>query len=182
MKTKYLVFVFIFILIAFPSESLAKEKRGAKLQIQKKDATYLTGELIAVKKESLLLVDSDTAVDIAVALDDIEVIEILKKPKLLIGAGIGLVFGAAVGTGSGFILGDDEPRAGDEQGNFKTRTAAEKALVNSILFGLIGLIGGGIVGADMGKTETIYFSDLTPEEKAEALQKLSSKARIPDLK
>jgi hypothetical protein len=34
----------------------------------------------------------------------------------------------------------------------------------------------------MGKTETIYFSDLTPEEKAEALQKLSSKARIPDLK
>jgi hypothetical protein len=47
---------------------------------------------------------------------------------------------------------------------------------------LIGLIGGGIVGADLGKTETIYFNDLTPEEKTESLQKLSSKARIPDLK
>jgi hypothetical protein len=182
MKTKYLIFVFIFILIALPSELLTKGRRGAKLQIQKKDATYLTGELIAVKKESLLLVDSDTAVDISVALDDIEVIEILKKPKLLFGAGIGLVLGAAVGTASGFILGDDEPRSGDEQGNFKTRTAGEKALVNSILFGLIGLIGGGIVGADLGKTETIYFNDLTPEEKTETLQKLSSKARIPDLK
>jgi hypothetical protein len=182
MKIKYSVFVFIIILTVFPSDLLTKGRQGAKLQIQKTDNTYLTGELIAVKKESLLLVDSDTAADISVALDDIEVIEILKKPKVLFGAGIGLIFGAAVGTASGFILGDDEPRSGDEQGDFKTRSASEKALINSIMFGLIGLIGGGIVGADLGKTETIYFSDLTPEEKTETLQKLSSKARIPDLK
>ena len=182
MKTKYFVFVLIFVLIAFPSELLTKERRGAKLQIQKKDNTFLTGELIAVKTESLLLVDQDTAADISVALDEIDTIEILKKPKVLFGAGMGLLFGAAIGTASGFILGDDEPRLGDEQGDFKTRTASEKALVNSILFGLIGLIGGGIVGADMGKTETIYFNDLTPEEKTKTLQKLSSKARIPDIK
>jgi len=42
------------------------------------------------------------------------------------------------------------------------------------------LVGGGILGADMGKSDTIYFQELTPEEKAETLKKLRSKARIPD--
>jgi hypothetical protein len=181
MKTKYLVFVLILILL-FPSPTFTKERRGIKLQIQKKDGEFLAGELIAVKEESLLLIDSDTDADVTVALDDIEVIEIFKKNNLLLGAGIGMVFGVAVGTASGFILGDDDPRSGIEQGDFKSRTASEKALVNSILFGLIGLIGGGIVGADTGKTKTIYFSELTPEEKAETLKNLSSKALVRNSK
>ena len=88
----------------------AKERRGAKIKIYKTKPYMegtpweippdISGELITVKQDSLLLLDAEGK-DVSVAISEIKVIVVMKKSRPLFGAGIGLLGGA----GSGAIVG-----------------------------------------------------------------------------
>jgi len=149
----------------------AKERRGAILIIIKKDGEQIEGELIVVKKNSLLLfVGKDVSIDI----EDIKIIRIVKKSKVLKGMGIGLLIGA----GGGAILGYAQ---GDDYGTM-AMTAEGKALAFGMAFGFLGLLTGLGFGAAAGTDKTIQLEGMTDSEIKEALEKLRKKARIPDYK
>ena len=49
----------IFSLVILSGNITAQEKKGAKLVVTKNDGQQVTGELITVKKDSLLLLDAE---------------------------------------------------------------------------------------------------------------------------
>ena len=144
----------------------AKERRGAKLIITKKDGQQIEGELITVKPNSLLLLDTDGK-DVSVDIADIKVIRVVKKSKALLAGGIGLLIGGGIGA----LVGGTLPVEG----------------VNYYIlpFVLIGaLIGGALIGGIIYwfiKTDkTIQIEGITDSEIQAALDKLRKKARIRD--
>ena len=180
-KTAVLITLCLSLMLA-SSEMTAKERRGAQLKIFKKDGEYITGELIAVKTNALLLMDSTSSADVSVSLEEIESIEIEKKPRILLGAGLGLTIGAGVGVLTGFLFGGDEPEGTEEPGEFKTRSASQKALSIGALFGIIGAVGGGITGAYTRGEEVIQIGGRSQQEIEMYLEKLRLNARYPDFK
>jgi len=147
-----------------------KEKHGAKLLITKKDGQQISGELIAVKPNSLLLLDTEGK-DVSIDIADIKVIRIVKKSKALQGLGIGLL----IGGGLGILLGATES-AGAE--GFEGLGGAVIALL-----GIVGgLLIGGVVGSSAGKDEAIPIEGKPPAFIEFNLEKLRKKARIRDYK
>ena len=99
--------IFTALFLVFPLMMLsvklyAKERRGAKLIFTKKDGQLTEGELITVKPNSLLLLNTEGK-DVSVDIADIKVIKIVKKSKFWKGAGIGLSIAALTGVVAGTI-------------------------------------------------------------------------------
>ena len=106
-KGEKLVSLFlIFSLIMLSANLYAKERRGATLIITKKDGQQIKGELITVKPNSLLLLDTEGK-DVSVDIADIKVIRIVKKSKVLQGLGFGLLIGAGLGALNGAVMSKD---------------------------------------------------------------------------
>ncbi len=170
---KFISLFLVFSLVMLSTSLYAKERRGAKLLITKKDGQQIKGELITVKPNSLLLLNTegkDESVDIA----DIKVIRIVKKSK----AGKAALLGGLFGGLSGALVAV-----------YTYEEAWTGAGVGvPILYGLIlGAIGGGIgaligalSGAIAGTDKTIQIEGMTSSEIQEALDKLRKKARIRD--
>ncbi len=167
---KFISSFLIFSLVMLSVNLNAKERRGATLIITKKDSQQIEGELITVKPNSLLLLNTegkDESIDIA----DIRVITIVKKSKVGEGALYGLLIGGAIGvvcggsSGDGFILSSEE-----------------QAAIGGLVFGLLGALLGAGIGAVAGTDKTIHFEGMTDLEIRKALDKLRKKARIPDYK
>jgi len=191
-------FIALFLISSFltlPANLNAKERRGATLIIQRKgdqvrrvkktrfdgtpwettDITGIWGELIAVKPNSLLLLDA-SGKDVSVDIADIKAIRIVKKSKFFQSLGIGLLIGGAAGALIGYSDGDDP------YDNFFSWTAEQKAGIGAISFGLVGLTLGGIAGLTSGTDKTIQIEGMSDLEIREALEKLRKKARIRDYK
>lgn len=66
MKIKFIALIIIFFLFASSGSLKANENRGAEFVIQKTDGHRIRGELIAVKANSLLLLESESAADVSV--------------------------------------------------------------------------------------------------------------------
>jgi len=154
-KSKKFISLFLaFSLMMLSANLYAKERRGAKLTVTKKDGQQIEGELITVKPNSLLLL-SITGRDVSVDIADIKVIKIVKKSKALLGAGIGLLAGiVAVKIG--------------------------KWIIFALIYPSIGMITGGLWGGYIGRDKTIQIEGMTDLEIKEALDKLRKKARIRD--
>lgn len=138
------------------------QEPGAKLVIKKKDGQEIQGELIAVKKDSLLLKDAGSGADESVDVGDINKITIVKKSKAL-------KYGLLVGGGLGLIFGISE--AGEEVHGFIP------SLIDGFVWGtLIGAIAGAVAGID----KTIQIEGKSDSEIKEVLEELRKKARVPD--
>ncbi len=172
---KFISLFLIFSLVMLSANLYAKERRGAKLIITKKDGPLIEGELIAVKQNSLLLLDTDGK-DLSVDIADIKVIRVMKKSNVGKGALYGLLISGAAGALLGFASGDDE------SGFLLNFTAEEKALIAGASLGITGLILGVTIGATSGKDKTIQLEGMSDSEIQEALDKLRKKARIRDYK
>ncbi len=158
---------------AFTSNSYAKEKKhGAELEIQKKDGQSVRGELLTVKDNSLLVMESGSLSGISVDISDVHKIKILKKSRLLKGLGFGLLIGGGSGVLLGFLSGDDPS-------GWFSMTAGQKALAGGLAFGILGVPIGGIWGAIKGIDESIVLEGRSPEEIKLILKKLNSKSRFP---
>ncbi|MBA7646959.1 hypothetical protein ES703_54727 [subsurface metagenome] len=148
---------------------LAKERRGAKLLITKKDGQQIEGELITVKPNSLLLLNTegkDESIDIA----DIRVITIVKKSKVGKGALYGLLIGGVIGVVEGIREGKD---------GF-ILSSSELVAMGGLVFGLLGALLGAGIGAVAGTDKTIQIEGMSDSEIHETLNKLRKKARIRD--
>ena len=168
---KFIALFLAFSLMMLSVNLYAKERRGAKLIVTKLDGQLIKGELIAVKPNSLLLLDTegkDESIDIA----DIRVITIVKKSKVGKGALYGLLIGGVIGVVEGIREGKD---------GF-IFSSSELAAMGGLVFGLLGALLGAGIGAVVGKDKTIHFEGMTDSEIEEALEKLRKKARIRDYK
>ena len=105
---KLTVLLLAFSTLALSGNIFAKERKGANLFIQKKDGTQVKGELIAVKQNSLLLIERNSGADETVDIRKIGIIRIVKKSKTLAGCITGLFLGAAVGYAVGYPHGYNE--------------------------------------------------------------------------
>jgi hypothetical protein len=154
--------------------ALSARGRGAKLEITLKDGHYIEGELIAVKPDSLLLLDpaqKDESIDIA----GIRSIRMIRKSKAGLGAACGLLAGV---VGAAIISSGqketDNPLVLIGQG-MEVAGAA-------VAFGGIGLgigISGGLLA---GKDKWIQLEGKSEAEVRQALAYLRGKARIRDFK
>ena len=171
---KFIALFLVFSLLALSGNLIAKERRGAEIVIQKKDGQHVRGELLAVKKDSLLLL-SDFWTDVSVDIKDVKVIKIVRKSKAL----IGLIAGGALGALLGLATYD------------KPVTKKDSFMANIIDFGpeyvavggaALGAILGVAIGAAIGTDETIQIEGKSDWGIKAALEKLRKKARIRDYK
>jgi hypothetical protein len=157
----------LILLSIFPIELFA-ENKGAEVLITRIDHSQISGELIAVKSNSILILNSENDKDLSVPLTDIWTVKIIKRAKPLRGAGLGFLGGAATGFFYGLINpGDAEP---------DSLYPKLWALVFSGPGILIGLITEGIFAKD----RTYLIKGRPPQYQEADLKKLRSKARVKD--
>lgn len=176
LSKKFIALFLIFSLVMLSANLYAKERRGAKLIVTKKDGQLIEGELIAVKPNSLLLLDTEGK-DVSVGIADIKVITIVKKSKALVGATFGAFAGGGIGAVVAPLIGAPAPII------FSSMAAEKKTILGGIFFGfIIGAVCGGLIGADAGTDKKIQIEGKSDSEIQEALDKLRKKARIRNYK
>jgi hypothetical protein len=176
-KGKKLLSLFlVFSLVLLSVNLYAKERRGAKLIITKKNGFQTEGELITVKPNSLLLLNTEGR-DISVGIADIRVIKIVKKSQAWVGALSGFLMGGALGASLGISYAEKEK----SKPYFMAGYMADWAILGYGLgLGAIGALLGGLIGASVGTDKTIQIEGMSDSEIREALNKLRKKARIRD--
>ncbi len=141
----------------------AGERGGSKLRIQKNDGQQLAGELITVKKDSLLLLDSETNADLSVDIKDVKAITIVKKSRAfqvgIYGVLAGILYASA--TRKPF-------RYEDKSQDFW-------------MTGIYGGAAGAALGTVLGIDKMIQIQGKSDTEIQQALEKLSKKARVPGI-
>jgi hypothetical protein len=171
---KLVATVLAFMILVLPGALSARERRGAKLGITLKDGHYFAGELIAVKPDSLLLLNpaqKDESIEIA----GIRSIRIVRKSKALLGAGCGLL-AAVVAT----VIVSSGQKESDNP--FELFGQGLEVAGAAVAFGGIGLgigIGGGLLA---GKDKLIQLEGKSESEVRKAMAYLRGKARIRDYK
>ena len=187
---KFTALLLVFSLIVLPA-SLYARKRGVQLIITKMDGQTMRGELIAVKKNALLLLDSKTKIDISINVREIKFIKVGKKSKVIQGMGVGV----AIGGISGMLIGATKE---NEENDVETPVflfillplllmvpSGEKTenMVNGLLVGAgVGLLVGTSLGVIAEKNRHIQIEGMTDTEIQETLDYLRKKARIRDYK
>ena len=178
---KFTALFLILSLVTLYANLYAKERRGATLIIQRKSdqikdtrlkdtpwETYyrpgIKGELIVVKPNSLLLLDTEGK-DVSVGIEDIKVIKIVEKPGVAVGALAGLLGGV------GFVA--------LREINIVTRVVLLGALSGWQVVA-VWTIAGALLGALLKESKKIKIEGKSDSEIEEALEYLRKKARIRD--
>ena len=87
--------------------SFAKEKHGAQLVITKTNGTEIRGELIGLKQDSTLILESSSRIGASIDISDIKVIKIVKGSIPVAGVIVGLVGGGVMGQALAWISTDN---------------------------------------------------------------------------
>lgn len=151
--------------ISLPGALLAKERRGADLDIVRRNGLRSSGELIAVKQSSLLLLNA-AGQDVSVESADISSLTIHKKSRATKGSLTGFLIGSVVGGIAGAAV---------DIGEYKSQGVVLGALVFGIAGGFIGMVAGSASGS----SETIDFEKLPEPEVQKAMTRLRGMARMP---
>ena len=188
LSKKFIALFFAFSLMAISCTTMttqrqkrfesSKERRGAKLIITKTDGQQIEGELITVKPNSLLLLDTEGK-DVSVDIADIKVIRVMKKSQFWVGALSGFLMGGAFGASLGISYAEKEK---SKPGLLAGYMADWAILGYGIGLGAIGALLGGLIGAAVGTDKTIQIEGRPDLEINEVLEKLRKKARIRDYK
>jgi hypothetical protein len=177
-EKKLVALFFVFSLLFLSVDLCAKEKRGANIKIYKIktemkewpwEKADIRGELIAVKKNILLLKEKETGVDVSVDVSEIKSIKVMEGSTTLGDAALG----ALVGVLAGGLVGLAQP-VGDGFLSELDRAA------NFGKYALVGVAVGGIGGALLGMDESLQIEGKSDWDVSRALEKLRKKARIRD--
>ena len=163
---KFVSLFLIFSLVVLSANLYAKERRGAKLIITKLDGQLIEGELITVKPNSLLLLDTEGK-DVSVGIEDIKVIKIVEKPGVAAGAVAGLLTGVAF--------------AALRETSIVLRIVILGPLSWWQVAGALTIVGA-ILGAFLKESKKIKIEGMSDSEIQETMDKLRKKARIRDYK
>ena len=129
------------LLMLAATEAIAGQKRGAAVVVTMRDGRQASGELIAVKPESILILDpegKDTSFD----LTEIVMIRVHRRSK----AGTSALIGLAIGVGAGIAGGYISAGTGEDS-DFK---GGMRALFFAPIGGLVGALGGLTAGLHAG--------------------------------
>jgi hypothetical protein len=152
-------------LLAAPGGLSAKERKGADLVVTKLDGTLVSGELIAVRPDSLVLLAISGA-DVSVGSAEISSVRIVRPSKI----GTGALWGGLGGVLAGGILGGLASNDLDSLG-------ALGIVIWGSVFGAIGGLGGLGIGTLMSVDTVVPFAG-EPEETVRArLEKLRGYSR-----
>ena len=165
MKQTISLFLTVSILI-LSGNSFARERKGTDLIIQRTDGTQIRGELIAVKADSLLLLERESGADMTIEIDAVKFITVVNKLNALDGFITGSILGLILGSCGPPTM----PMCGPP-----SREEKEEWFLRGII--TCALIGTGI-GAAFGKNKTIQLEGQSDYETQEILKKLRKKARI----
>jgi len=164
---KFVSLFLVFTLMMLSVNLYAKERRGAKLIITKKDGQQVEGELITVKPNSLLLLNTDGK-DVSVDIGEIKIIKVVKKSEI----GKGALWGLIIGTGLGALVGGIGGSGNEDYGFFGG--AAFITMFSAPGGALIGVFAASAVGTD----KKIYIDGMADSEIQETLDYLRKKARV----
>jgi hypothetical protein len=138
------------LLVLATTDAFAGQKRGADVVVTMRDGRQASGELIAVKPESILILDP-AGKDASFDLSEIVMIRVHRKSK----AGTGALTGLAIGAGAGIAGGYISAGTG-EDADFK---GGMRAMLLGSIGGLVGLIAGSAAGASAGGDLDIRISN-----------------------
>ena len=169
-RKKFISLFLISSLVMLSANLYAKERRGAKLIITNKDWQQIKGELIAVKPNSLLLLNTKGR-DVSVKIEEIKEIVLMKRVNALGGAIAGFLVGGLVG-GKISVSGE----------SLFSERYDETALIGILIGGALGLLSGILIVKNLAGKEKIQIEGMTDSEIQEAMDKLRKKARIRDYK
>jgi small nuclear ribonucleoprotein (snRNP)-like protein len=180
---KKIVTLVIVSCLLFPSGALfAKERQGAELVITKTDGTEIKGELIAVKKNSTLLLESSSRIGGSIDVSEAKIIKIVKGSNTGVGVFFGLLAGGATEAIIGHSIGYNEPEQDPITDLFKIRDLS--GALGTIVGGVIGLLAGGLFGGAIGSSirnyETFGIKGKSQEQIDLVLRILRTQARFPD--
>jgi len=161
----------VFSLMMLSVNLYAKERRGAKLLITKKDWQLIEGELITVKPNSLLLLNTEGK-DVSIDIADIRIIRIMKKSM----AGEGALTGLLIGGGGLGLIAFITNIGNEDHGPIAS------FIDTIILIGLPLALIGAIIGAVSKGSKTIQIEGMTESKIKKTLDKLRKKARIRNYK
>jgi hypothetical protein len=158
--------VLILTLGAWPA--YAQKRRGASVVVVTRDGGRSGGELIAVKRDSLLVMD-ESGRDHSFELDGVESVVVTRSPRVGMGALFGMILGLGAGIGlSSALYHDADP----------CESIGRRASI--ILLGpVVGLVGGALAGSAAGKDLTIRIpGGSDPGQRVAALVRLRKYARV----
>lgn len=172
-KTKrgWLLF-FIMAFMAIPEGLAAKAKHGAGVVITERDGLTVKGELIVVRRDSVLLKESGSSYDVSIPLSAIKTIKVDQGSGAVPGVILGIATGGIIGMYTGQAIGKDD----GGWLNFETLFMAIGAAAGVVIGGGSGLW----IGSSIRKYETFYLERAAPEGIPLILGKLRSRARFPD--
>jgi hypothetical protein len=172
----------VFSLLFLSGNMFAQEKQGALILVSKVDGQLIKGELVAVKQNSLLLLDSNLNLDVNVDIGEIDQIEVIRKDK---GAVIGgsIVGGALLG---GIIAGSRESKFPEKDNPLEEAISSLYRTAETGVNAIIGIVGGILVGTLVGvglsSNQVFMIEGSSNTEIDFILKKLHKKARIPNYK
>jgi len=160
-------------LVLLSPDLAAKDRRGAKLEVTCRDGRRLIGELVAVKSDSLLLAQEYSGLDTSIAIANVRRVRIVKKSKAGKWGTTGAVIGFCGGALRGY--GQRDPYRDDEMWPLAS-------IYYGMLYGLGGLLAGGIGGALMPRGDTLTFEGSSQAEVDLMLGKLRRLALVTDFR
>jgi hypothetical protein len=178
MKAKRKKFIALFLIFSLLTINCFPKRRGINLNVTRTDGQPIKGELIAVKENSLLLLEKEVRVDVSINISDVKIITIkgpttvlkLTAPILLAALGAflgGFVWWLSSAGGLGYIGAGIEESKKDQK-----KFAGYGALI-------LGCLGIGVMFAT---DKTIQIEGMSDSEIQETLKKLRKKARIRKFK
>jgi hypothetical protein len=167
----------LFLVFSLLTINCFPKRRGINLNVTKADGQPIKGELIAVKENSLLLLEKEAGVDVSINISDVKIITVkglttgmrLAAPIAL--AAAGSIAGLAVWLGVSlfgllYITAEEGKMEQDRK--------------NAIKYGAFILGSLGLVVAITATDKTIQIEGMTDLEIQETLNKLRKKARVRD--
>jgi hypothetical protein len=164
----------VFTLLCLSGIVFGKESRGTMLIVHKKNGQIIRGELIAVKRNSLLLLESESGRDVSIPNNSINVLE----KGVVKGAVIGFLIGAGVGLALGLVW--NSSTSDNDSDSFIDFNFNISPWQSALGLGVVGALLGAAIGAKSNQSEVVILEGKSQAERNAIFRELRSEARVPN--